>query len=260
MPDVDLADPNLDPMVQQEFQNRERAHMQAAKQRQEEHQQQHQQQQAAHVQQQQQQQQQRQPNAGVDAAGAEGEELMSMIETIGQLDLTEGGEWDFHGISSGAVFLRRMKENFHGLLGRDSLVPYLARPPRYPGVFSLDSPRSAGSSPWDSSSVPPFYNLPPIEHARTLCYFSLNCATCLLRIIHVPSFFETFERLYEKAPENLGTDDHRSLGLLYSVLALGCMYNISEDTDSSNPVHYKAAMEEGYVLAAYGLRFYFPYI
>ncbi|KAL1909294.1 Gypsy retrotransposon integrase-like protein 1 [Sporothrix stenoceras] len=206
MPDVDLADPNLDPMVQQEFQNRERARIQAAKQRQEEQQQQ--QQQTAHAQQQQlqQQQQQRQPGAGGDAPDAEGEELMSMIETMGQLDLTEGGEWDFHGISSGAVFLRRMKENFHGLLGRDSLVPYLARPPRYPGVFSLDSPRSA---------------------------------------VHVPSFFEAFDRLYEKAPDNLGPDDHRALGLLYSVMALGCMYNISEDSDSSNPVHYQAAMEEG---------------
>ncbi|ERT01618.1 hypothetical protein HMPREF1624_02869 [Sporothrix schenckii ATCC 58251] len=234
MPDVDLADPNLDPMVQQEFQTRERARMQAAKQRQEEQQQQQQATQA-----------QRQPNTGGGDADADDEELMSMVANISQLELTEGGEWDFHGISSGAVFLRRMKENFHNLLGRDSLVPYLARPPRYPGVFSLDSPRSAGSSPYDSSAVPLFYNLPPKEHARTLCYFSLNCATCLLRIVHGPSFFEVFDRLYEKAPENLGPEDHRSLGLFYSILALGCMYNISEDNDSSSPVHYKSAMEEG---------------
>ncbi|CAK7206415.1 Gypsy retrotransposon integrase-like protein 1 [Sporothrix eucalyptigena] len=244
MPDVNLDDPNLDPVVQQEFQNRERARAQAAKQRHEEQMQQ-QQQQAADANQPQQQRQQQSGAEGGNAAGSDGEELMSMIETIGQLDLTEGGEWNFHGVSSGAVFLRKMKENFHGLLGRDSLVPQLARPPRYPGVFSLDSPRSAGSSPFDSNSVAPYYNLPPKEHARTLCYFSLNCATCLLRVVHVPSFFESFDRLYEKAPENLGPDDHRSLSLLYSVLALGCMYNISEDADSSSPVHYKAALEEG---------------
>ena len=170
---------------------------------------------------------------------------MSMVENMGQLDLTEAGEWNFYGKSSGAVFLRKMKENFYGLLGRDSLVPFLARPPRYPGVFSLDSPRSAGSSPFDSNSVPPYYNLPPKEHARKLCYFSLNCATCLLRIVHVPSFYEALDRLYEKGPEGLGPDDHRSLSLFYSVLALGCMYNISEDGNSENPVHYKAALEEG---------------
>ncbi|CAK7208594.1 Gypsy retrotransposon integrase-like protein 1 [Sporothrix bragantina] len=255
MPDVDLTDPNLDPLVQQEFQNRERARAQAAKQHQDEQmqqQQQHQQailsnqQQQQQQQSQQQQQQQRQSgDSDINTTETDGEELMSMIETIGQLDLTEGGEWNFHGKSSGAVFLRKMKENFHGLLGRDSLVPYLARPPKYPGVFSLDSPRSAGSSPFDSNSVPPYYNLPPKEHARTLCYFSLNCATCLLRIVHVPSFFESFDRLYEKGPENLGPDDHRSLSLFYSVLALGCMYNISEESDTENPVHYKAALEEG---------------
>ncbi len=169
-----------------------------------------------------------------------------MIETIGQLDLSEGGEWDFRGISSGTVFLRRMKDHFQGILGRDSVVPYLARPPRPPGVLNLDSPHSAGSSPWGdgASSVPPFYKLPPKEHARALCYFSLNCATCLLRIIHIPSFLETFDQLYEKAPDSLGPDDHRQLGLLYAVLALGSMYNISEG-GATNPAHYSVAMEEG---------------
>ena len=248
MPDVDLADPSLDPTVQQEFQNRERVRVQATKLRIDEQRQQHQLE--PQVQQQQQQQKQEetplQQKATDDedgAAAVDGEELMTMIETIGQLDLTEGGEWDFHGISSGAVFLRKMKENFYCLLGRDSLVPYLARLPRPPGLFSLDSPRSAGSSPWDATN-PPYYTLPPKEHARAVCYFSLNCATCLLRIVHIPTFYEMFDRLYEQAPENLGPDDHRQLGLLYSVLALGCMYNISEESES-NPINYKAAMDEG---------------
>lgn len=253
MPDVDLADPSLDPTVQQEFQNRERVRAQATKLRLEEQRQQQQadlrlqqqQNQQKQKQQEQKQEQDRQMTSEgeEDPTGASGDELISMIETIGQLDLTEGGEWDFHGISSGALFLRKMKENFHGLLGRDSLVPYLARPPRPPGLFSLDSPRSSGSSPWDAAS-PPYYTLPPKEHARTLCYFSLNCATCLLRIIHLPSFFETFDRLYEQAPDNLGPEDHRQLGLFYAVLALGCMYNISEESES-NPINYKAAMDEG---------------
>ncbi|CAK7274455.1 Gypsy retrotransposon integrase-like protein 1 [Sporothrix epigloea] len=253
MPDLDLTDPSLDPIVQKDFEDRERARAQAARQRREERLQEQQQQQQAtsvdhqhHQQQQQQQQQQRQTgDPDTKASGSDGEELMSMIETIGQLDLSEAGEWNFHGKSSGAIFLRKMKESFHGLLGRDSLVPYLARPPRFPGVFSLDSPRSTIDSPFGSESLPPFYDLPPKEHARRLCYFSLNCATCLLRIVHVPSFFETFDRLYEKGPGNLGPDDHRSLSLFYSALALGCMYNIAEDGDSSNPRHYEAATEEG---------------
>ena len=216
MPDVDLTDPNLDPVVQQEFQNRERARAQAARSKSE----------------------QEPPATDNQDAG-----IISMIGGMGQLDLMEGGQWDFHGRSSGAVFLRRMREHFRGLLGTDYNAPFLPRPPRPPGMFNLDSPRSSTSSPWDSN-LPDIYDLPSKERARTLCYYSLNCATCLLRIVHQPSFYETFDRLYEKPVETFTVEDNRALGLLYSVLALGSMYNISED-NPANPVHYKAAMEEG---------------
>ncbi len=155
---------------------------------------------------------------------------MSMIETIGHLDLSDGGEVDFHGISSGAVFLGRMKEHFHMRLGLDCRHSLFKNAPRPPGMLNLDTPLSAGSSPWDSSGAPPgLYALPPREHARNLCNLSITCATCLLRIVHTPSFFETFHRLYQKQPDSFGSEDHRSLALLYSVMALGTMYNISEE-------------------------------
>jgi hypothetical protein len=221
VPDVDLNDPNLDPAVQQEFQNRERARAAAAKLKREQDQQ------------------------GNDAD--RGSQIMAMIETIGQLDLSEGGEWDFHGTSSGAVFLRGMKDHFRGLLGNDYQQPFLPRLPKQPGMLTLDSPRSSSNSPWDSA-LPNVYDLPSKEHARTLCYYAINCATCLMRIVHIPTFFETFDRVFDQAPETFGVEDRRSLGLVYAVMALGCMYNIS-DSDGKAPVHYKAAMEEGYLFA-----------
>ncbi|KAL1875752.1 hypothetical protein VTK73DRAFT_9813 [Phialemonium thermophilum] len=220
MPDVDLSDPNLDPAVQQEFRNREQARAQAARLKKEN------------------------ASGGTSASETQDAKILSMIETIGQLDLSERGEWDFHGTSSGAVFLRRMKEHFRGLLGHDYRSPFLPRPPRPPGMFSLDSPRSSPGSPWDLSALPNIYDLPQQGKARTLCYYSLNCATCLLRIVHAPSFYEMFDRVYELPPEKFGTEENRFLGLLYSVLALGCMYNPSQD-DSSVPIDYKAAMDEG---------------
>ncbi len=199
MPEVDLSDPSLDPAVQQEFQSRDRARAQAAKLRRDEEQQ---------------------------KTDNHGSQIMSMIETIGQLDLSEGGEMDFHGISSGAVFLRKMKEHFRMLLGPECRGPLFKSAPRLPGMMNLDTPRSSASSPWDSSSLSAFYELPPKEHAHALCLLSINCATCLLRILHTPSFFEMFERLYEKSPDDFGPEDNRSLALLYSVMALGCMYNV----------------------------------
>jgi hypothetical protein len=219
MPEVDLADPNLDPAVQQEFRNREKARARAME-------------------------------LKMEAAKGEQEDsqdaqIMSMIESIGQLELKESGEWDFHGISSGAVFLRRMKEHFQTLLGNEYRIPFLPRPALPPGLFSLDSPKSNASSPWDSSSASAIYNLPPIERVRTLCYYSLDCATCLLRIVHRPSFYEMLDKLYSTPQESWGNEEHRFLGLMYAVLALGCVYNVSEDQASEPPVAYKSAVEEG---------------
>ena len=48
-----------------------------------------------------------------------GAQLRSMIESTGQLDIDESGNLDFHGGSSGAVFVRRMREQFGDLLGDD---------------------------------------------------------------------------------------------------------------------------------------------
>ncbi|KAK4225515.1 putative transcriptional regulatory protein [Podospora fimiseda] len=223
MPDVDLTDPTLDPSVQQEFRNREQARARAIK--------------AEKT--------QEQPKDQLESPDAQ---IMSMIETIGQLDLNEGGEWDFHGNSSGAVFLRRMKDHFKGLLGNDYSIPFLPRPNRPAGMFSLDSPRSNAGSPWDTSTsattalgTPNIYDLPPQDKARQLCYYSFNCATCLMRITHQPSFYEMFDKLYTTPQDLWGNEEHRFLGFLYSVLALGSVYNVSPD----DPTTYKTSVDQG---------------
>lgn len=219
MPDVDLADPGLDPTVQQEFRNREKARARAAELKME--------------------------AAKEHQVGSQDAQIMSMIESIGQLELKDSGEWDFHGISSGVVFLRRMKDHFQNLLGNEYSIPFLPRPALPSGLFSLDSPKSNAGSPWESGSGPSIYNLPPRERVHTLCYYSLDCATCLLRIVHRPTFFEMLDKLYTTPEERWGTEEHRFLGLLYSVLALGCVYNVSQDHVSDVPVTYKTAVEEG---------------
>jgi hypothetical protein len=225
MPDVDLNDPNLDPIVQQEFRNRERARLQQLQAAQETNS-----------------KRQAEPKQGAgNSTGTDSRDtqILSMIETFGQLDLSDAGEWDFHGISSSAVFLRRMKEHFRGLLGNDYRIPFLPRPPRPPGMFSLDSPRSSASSPWDFSALPNIYDLPPIEKVKELCYRSLSCATCLLRVVHVPSFYDMLDRVYKTPVESWENEENRFLGLMYSVMALGCMYGVGEQST------YKLAIEEG---------------
>lgn len=215
MPDVDLADPNLDPAIQQEFHNRQRARAHNAKMR-----------------------------AGqADEPSTNDAKLITMIDSIGQLDLDDKGGWDFHGTSSGAVFLRRMKDHFCGMLGPMSKAPFLPRPDRPLGLVALDSPSPGGSSPFSALSSYP--ELPSKDVARKLCYYSLSCATCLVRIIHVPSFSERFDQIYDRPLDSLNQEELHFLGLVYAVLALGCMYNSLDDAKPESGA-YKAAIEQGY--------------
>lgn len=211
VPNIDLDDLDLDPAVQQEFQNRERQRLEAAKQKRNDSQQK------------------------VDQNEAR---ITSMIETIGQLDLDEGGGWDFRGTSSGAVFLRRMKEHFGGLLGNDHTMPFLPRPSNALGLTRLDSPKDA-----DLRNV---YDLPPKIRAQQLTSCALTGATALLRIVHVPSFSKKLESIYSKPSSEFNVDDNRFLGLLYSVMAVGATYNITE-ADSDDQASYREASAEGCV-------------
>ncbi|KAL7932109.1 fungal-specific transcription factor domain-containing protein [Trichoderma chlorosporum] len=213
VPDIDLVDPTLDPAVQQEFHNRERARAELAKLR---------------------------VNQPPEPDPSD-TQLTSMIDSIGQLDLDDKGSWDFYGISSGAVFLRRMKENFRGMLGPVGKGPFLPRPnDRTAGLLNIDTPPIG--SPF--SPISNYPELPPKDVARKLCYYSLSCATCLVRIVHVPTFYEKFDYIYERQHEPLNQEDSQFFALFYAVLALGCMYSNLDDS-SSGGMTYRFAIDEG---------------
>ncbi|KAI1173901.1 hypothetical protein F4777DRAFT_416198 [Nemania sp. FL0916] len=214
MPDVDLNDPNLDPQVQQEFRMREQARLKAA---------------AA---------QKEQAKSGTSDG-----QLQSMISSAGQLDLNETGDYDFHGTSSGSVFFKQMKKHFRTLLGRDYQIPFMPRPPRASGVTTLDSPRPTPSSPWATTPGPSMQNLPAKERAIALCSESLDNATCLLRIVHKPTFYSMLDGLYEKPSDQFGIEDKRNLALAYAAMALGCMYNVSDHSATKTPA-YKESIDE----------------
>lgn len=176
-------------------------------------------------------------------------QLRSMIESTGQLDLDESGHWDFHGGSSGTVFVRRMREQFGDLLGgydqSAPLFPRLARPTAVP---ILDSPRSTTDSPLDCG-LPNTLDLPSKDVARALCEASLDSACALLRFVHQPSFYEMFERIYEIPPNNFEDAENRFLPLLYVVLALGCMFHTDKGdrAGDSGGNTYKSGIDQGYV-------------
>jgi hypothetical protein len=189
-------------------------------------------------------------NSSTDKSGdpnVQDAQLRSMIESTGQLDLDEAGYWDFHGGSSGTVFIKRMREQFGGLLGNDHSAPLFPRIPRPPLVTSMfDSPRSSTDSPYDAG-LPNTMDLPSRETAKVLCNDSLERACSLLRFVHQPTFYEMVDKIFDTPPENFGDSENRFLPLLYVVLALGCMFHTEPGEDPNGPVQntYKAGIDQG---------------
>ncbi|TVY82136.1 Activator of stress genes 1-like protein [Lachnellula suecica] len=176
-----------------------------------------------------------------DMAAEEDAQLSSMIESTGQLDLDDSGHWDFHGGSSGTVFVKRMREQFGGLLPQASSGPFLPKLPRpYPAAL-MDSPRSSSNSPADGN-LPNTADLPSKETAKILCDHALNTACSLLRFVHQPTFYVMFERIYETPVESFGNEEHQYLPLLYVVLALGCMFDRTSENDDQT---YRVGIDHG---------------
>ena len=171
--------------------------------------------------------------------------LESMVENTGLLDIDDQGYWDFHGHSSGLVFLQRMREQFGDLMGKtegDSM-PFMKS--RSPMSLSqqFESPKSSVDSPMDPA-LPHTQDLPTRDCARKLCEYALDDACAIMRFVHQPTFYAMFDRVYDVTPENYGNDENRFLPLLYSALALGCLFAKAE-TSILQIEGYESAMDQG---------------
>lgn len=172
--------------------------------------------------------------------------LESMVKATGQLDLDEDGNWDYHGHSSGLSFMRRLQQQFGDVIAPSSSAsssPF-AKFRSMSQVF--DSPSSAQPSPADSTAntLPPGVDLPTKEEARKLCDNALIDAGALLRVVHMPSFYKSLDRMYETSPENYGNTETTFLPLLYAVLALGTLFSKKET--ELDEIGYEASIEEGF--------------
>ncbi|KAK5160830.1 hypothetical protein LTR04_004517 [Oleoguttula sp. CCFEE 6159] len=166
--------------------------------------------------------------------------LESMVKATGQLDLDEQGYWDYHGHSSGLSFVRRMREHMGDIMGPEGKSTPFVKTRPMSQVF--ESPTSNAGSPMD---VFPSPELPSQEVARQLCSNSVNDASALLRVVHQPTFWKSFDRIYSTAPENYNSEDIRFLPLLYVVIALGCLFAKEEHSDLEQ-LGYGNAIDQGF--------------
>lgn len=144
-------------------------------------------------------------------------------------------DWDgYHSIHGPPSYLLRLKAHIQGPVDRNHSAPCIPDSRRRRGLKSHDL------SPGSSDAIPA---LPAGRIARRLCSKALQHATCLLRIVHVPTFYTILDNLLGEPPEGRRTSGGPKLALVYSVMALGCLYNQAEDAEYSDAPG--AAREEG---------------
>ncbi|KAK8199040.1 fungal transcriptional regulatory protein [Phyllosticta capitalensis] len=192
-------------------------------------------------------------NLNPQAQQREEGQLESMVRATGQLDLDEHGYWDYHGHSSGLSFVRKMREKFDFMgSGESESSPF---PATRPISYVFESPKSAQDSPsqFETTSLPGGAELPPKDKAIKLCDAAINDASSLLRIVHLPTFWRNLDQMYDKSPDDYGSQEHSFLPLLYTVLALGSLF--CRPTDEIDQVGYENAINDGvqYFKAARGI-------
>ena len=152
-------------------------------------------------------------------------QLESMVQSTGTIDLDDNGDWDYHGHSSGWLFLRKLRARMGDTLADPRQFP-LGRRPNIPSM--MDSSRSASESPLDSQ-LPGALDLPPKDVAKALCRNALDDCCALLRFVHQPTFYSKFEKIYNTDPERYTNTETKFLPLLYMVMAVGCMFSSADD-------------------------------
>ncbi|KAJ5918439.1 hypothetical protein N7466_010431 [Penicillium verhagenii] len=178
------------------------------------------------------------PAAPVEPTPEGGDEslLETMVDNSGCLDRDDQGHWDYHGHTSGIIFMRRLRKQ----LGATEL------PITRPGGLTqtLESPKSVSDSPQDSP-FPPTHDLPSRVVARRLCHNALDDACSLMRFIHEPSFFASLERIYDKSPDQYTNEENSFLPLLFIVMAVGCLFS-DDGVGTLDLAGYEGAIGQGF--------------
>ncbi|KAK4552486.1 Gypsy retrotransposon integrase-like protein 1 [Recurvomyces mirabilis] len=171
--------------------------------------------------------------------------LESMVRAVAQIDMDEQGHWDYHGHSSGLSFVRRMREQLGDLMGPDTkATPFVKSRPM---SQLLDSPRSTLDSPGGGDISPgAATELPPQSYAREICGYAVNDAAVLLRVVHGPSFWKSFDGLYNKSPEQFTNADNTFLPLYHTAMALGHLF-CKDETGSLDQQGYENAIQQGFI-------------
>ncbi|BFZ63744.1 Gypsy retrotransposon integrase-like protein 1 [Saitoella coloradoensis] len=142
--------------------------------------------------------------------------MESMINNVGRLTLDESGHFDFRGGSSGALFVNRVRESVFKALG--------CQQPADPGVEMAAINLSGAFPVADNEEEGEGFAPPAKEVAKQLCELVFNHGWTAA-ILHRPTFWKEFERVYKEMEEQGEEVKDRSsdgfMGVLYMMMAIG---------------------------------------
>lgn len=167
--------------------------------------------------------------------------MRSMIDGTGSLDLDDSGYYDYHGHSSGYNFMRRFRAQF----GNEFLPN--SRPIENRNLTNVqESPKSLHSSPFETG-ISLSNELPPKHVAIELCRNAIDDCCALQRPLHRPTFFRRLDSVYSTEPENYSNEHIKFLPLLYTAMAVGCLFGrVDDEKNELDKKGYRAAIEQGY--------------
>ncbi|KAM5463145.1 Gypsy retrotransposon integrase-like protein 1 [Microsporum ferrugineum] len=165
--------------------------------------------------------------------------LESMVDNTGSLDLDDEGHWDYHGHSSGLIFVRRVRKQI------GNIVPEGQPPHKFPRIpFRLERMKSTSESPIDTH-LSPVHDLPSKQEAHKFCTHALEDACCIMRFLHKPTFWAMFDRVYDTPLEQYSNEENSFLPLLYLALAVGCLFRGPGDCTLEKS-GYESAVDQGF--------------
>ena len=166
---------------------------------------------------------------GESTEGAE-----TMMDATGQLDVDEDGKWDYYGHGSGVAFFQRMEEVFGRQIGADLRKNRLISRIPIPLLFETRPATSIRTSHGDL--------LPLRRIVDELVSTALDHACALDSFVHRPTFDRLLKRVYAISPPKFGSEERDFIPLLYSILALGCLFT----PRTLEHMGYDCATLEGY--------------
>ncbi|KAL6816305.1 putative C6 transcription factor [Trichoderma camerunense] len=170
--------------------------------------------------------------------------LETMMENFGFLDLDDRGHWDYHGHSSGSIFTQRLQNQFGNLIIPPRSLTK-SKPRSKPQKRPELQTRKSQDKNSNSTDTTPISGLPSQEIARKLSQTCFDHACVLMRFIHEPSFWKSFDRIFATSWDQFGDEERIFLPQLYIVLAVGCLF-LDDVKPPIEIADYEIVLDQGY--------------